>query len=118
MLVLRILVFAILMGSGVLHAAPVRTISIPESCSHKIVKSNSFSSNKGALLLVAKLNAESVFLQHTVPKPTLDYTSYNGRNTSSIDERIKVSLIYLRCGDNIDLKLASHSIPYPFHAFP
>lgn len=69
-------------------------------------------------LIIPQLKTESVPLQNTRPKPKVVYTFGQAKCAISTLEQLSVSFQYLRYNHTIDLKLARHSISYPFHSFP
>lgn len=69
-------------------------------------------------LNIPELKTESFPYQNTRLKPKVIYTLGHTKITISTRKHLGVCSQYLRFNYTIDLKLASHSISYPFHSFP
>lgn len=117
MLVLRLLLLFAFMGTNVSSFASTCTLSDTQSHTYKRGDMGSYE-DCNPVLYIPELKTESFPHHDTRLMPKVVYTLRHAKSAILTGKQLGVSFQYLKYCYTIDLKLASHSISYPFHSFP
>ncbi len=117
MLALRLLLLFAFMGTNVSSFASTCTVSDTQTYTYK---SGDIGTYEGCnpLLYIPVLKTESFPHLDTRLMPKVVYTLRHAKSAVLTGKQLGVSFQYLKYSHTINLKLASHSISYPFHSFP
>jgi hypothetical protein len=118
MLILRLLLLVIFIGTGTIGIAESKTIDNVPARDFRFKTVHNLHKQCGLVLPVAKKIDESVFLQRYWPKPKVDYSIYRSQILVLSDLQSDLCCQYLKYGRSILLGLPGYTISYPFHSFP
>ncbi|HDZ14141.1 hypothetical protein LCGC14_1163710 [marine sediment metagenome] len=113
---LRLLLLFVFMATNVHSFAATDTVSETQSKTYRQLDSDSYE-DCNPLLYIVQSKTETSPQIDTRLKPKTFSLRYYGSAISN-RKQLGVNLQYLKYRYSIDLKLASHSISYPFHSFP